>query len=155
MLYALIYETTIVQVADQPFEVAEPAHWVSCPDGCQPYLWRYEGGQCLPPLPPTPTELQRAAVGAVQGALDAQARALGYDGILSLCSYAGSGHPQFAAEGQAALVWRDAAWAALYAYQAQVQSGEQPAPTTVAEAIAAAVACLPAMQKPGELPVAP
>lgn len=71
MPHALINEQTIVQVADAPFDVAEPAHWVSCPDDCQPYRWRYEGGQCLPPPPVPLPEQQAAALARVDADVDA------------------------------------------------------------------------------------
>ena len=74
--------------------------------------------------------LQQSIVDATQQRLDEFARTRNYDGILSACTYATSAVPKFAAEGQYAVQARDATWAALYAFMADVQAGTQPVPTT-------------------------
>jgi hypothetical protein len=66
---------------------------------------------------------------AIQAMLDAEARTRNYDGILSLCSYAASTNPPFAAEGDAGLDWRDAVWSESYRLMALVQTGQMPQPT--------------------------
>lgn len=73
--------------------------------------------------------LQQSIVDATQQRLDDFARTRNYDGILSACTYATSAVPKFAAEGQYAVQARDATWAALYAFMADVQAGTQPVPT--------------------------
>lgn len=73
--------------------------------------------------------LQQAIVAATQQRLDDFARTRNYDGILSACTYATSAVPKFAAEGQYAVQARDATWAALYQFMADVQAGTQPVPT--------------------------
>lgn len=73
--------------------------------------------------------IQKSIVDATQQRLDDFARTRNYDGILSLCTYATSAVPKFAAEGQYAVQARDATWAALYAFMADVQVGTQPVPT--------------------------
>lgn len=73
--------------------------------------------------------LQDAIVAATQQRLDDFARTRNYDGILSACTYATSAVPKFAAEGQYAVQARDATWAALYQFMADVQAGTQPVPT--------------------------
>jgi hypothetical protein len=88
--------------------------------------------------------LQAAIVQATQARLDEFARTRAYDGILSACTYATSGVPKFAAEGQYCVNARDLTWAALYAIQAQVQAGTRPAPARFQDL----EADLPALQWP-------
>ena len=73
--------------------------------------------------------LQQSIVDATQQRLDDFARTRNYDGILSACTYATSAVPKFAAEGQYAVQARDATWAALYSFLADVQAGTQPVPS--------------------------
>lgn len=73
--------------------------------------------------------LQQSIVDATQQRLDDFARTRNYDGILSACTYATSAVPKFAAEGQYAVQARDATWATLYQFMADVQAGTQPVPT--------------------------
>lgn len=83
------------------------------------------------PLPPAVADY----TAAVQCHLDAAARARGYDGILSACSYDGDPDPGFAAEAAAFKAWRSAVWRYGYAQLDAVQAGQRPQPT-VAELIA-------------------
>ena len=73
--------------------------------------------------------LQQSIVDATQQRLDEFARTRNYDGILSAATYATSAVPKFAAEGQYAVQARDATWAALYQFMADVQAGTQPVPS--------------------------
>lgn len=82
-------------------------------------------------------------IDAVQRHLDATAQTRGYDGILSLASYAASTHPPFAAEGRAGADWRDAVWGYCYQVLADVEAGTRPIPS-----IAELIAELPAMVWP-------
>ncbi|MHB1227682.1 MAG: hypothetical protein ACYC0O_09180 [Desulfurivibrionaceae bacterium] len=66
---------------------------------------------------------------AVQDALDNKARERNYDGILSLCTYVTSTNPGFAAEGQAGVAWRDAAWTKCYEVLTEVAVGTRLQPT--------------------------
>lgn len=80
---------------------------------------------------------------AVQSRLDEKAKERNYDGILSLCTYVTSANPACAAEGQAGVAWRDAAWAKCYEVLTAVGAGTRTQPT-VAELLAE----LPAMDWP-------
>lgn len=80
---------------------------------------------------------------AVQKHLDATANEKGYDGILSLCSYATSLDATFSAEGQAGVEWRDAVWRYCYQVMNACLENTRTAPTA-----AELIAELPAMQWP-------
>lgn len=95
-------------------------------------LWDGVAFTTPPPTLPNMADYQTA----VQAALDEQAGERNYDGILSLCSYASSTNPVFAAEGAAGVGWRDGAWATCYELLALWQAGTIPQPT-VAEVLAA------------------
>ena len=73
---------------------------------------------------------------AMQSYLDQTAQERGYDGILSLCSYATSSNPRFGPEGQAGVALRDAVWAYGYAVIDDITAGKRAVPT-VAELVAA------------------
>jgi len=99
----------------------------------QSYAGQYVEGYVRPSdeaqREPTPEELVAIGTGAVQLQLDAFAKTRGYDNILSACTYATSGVPKFAAEGQYCVDLRDNVWAACYAILADVQAGNRPMPT--------------------------
>jgi len=94
---------------------------------------------------PTPEQIQQQLTNAVQAHLDNKAQERGYDGILSLATYANSTNPQFSAEGLAGAQWRDDTWAACYVILDEVLSAMRTIPT-VEELIAE----LPVLHWPDE-----
>ena len=72
--------------------------------------------------------LQASIVQATQERLDDFAKTRNYDGILSACTYATSGVPRFASEGQYAVNARDETWATLYQIMGDVEAGKRAMP---------------------------
>lgn len=89
--------------------------------------------QHIAAVSPQPEQIITEVTAATQKRLDDFARTRNYDGILSACTYATSGVPKFAAEGQAAVDARDNTWAALYAFMDSVIAGTQPMPSSFAD----------------------
>lgn len=81
----------------------------------------------------------------VQARLDAAARSLGYDSIISACSYATSSHPVYGAQGRYFTQWRDACWQSLFDLIDQGLGLQYPLPS---------LAQLDAALPPFDLPVA-
>lgn len=77
--------------------------------------------------------IQGAIIAATQIRLDEFAQSRHYDGILSACTYATSGVPKFAAEGQCCVNARDATWSALYTIMGEVLAGTRAMPESFAD----------------------
>ena len=80
---------------------------------------------------PTQAEVIAGYTQQVQSYLDTTAQTRGYDGILSLCTYATSSNATFAKEGQIGAIWRDAVWTKCYEILAEVQAGTREVPTDI------------------------
>lgn len=78
---------------------------------------------------PTAAEIIANYTASIQKRLDDFARTRNYDGILSAATYATSQVPKFKAEGQYAVVARDATWAKCYEVLVAVEDGSRPMPT--------------------------
>ena len=84
---------------------------------------------------PEPTEeeikaqLQAQYTNYIQFILDAEAKELGYDSCLSVCSYINTGVAKFDAEGEAFRSWRSAVWNKGYEVLALVLAGEMEIPS--------------------------
>jgi hypothetical protein len=79
---------------------------------------------------PTEAEVLAAYEKAVDDHMNAHARALDYDSLLSAISYAEEpAVPKFQLEGQALRAWRSLCWAKCHEVLNAVKAGERAAPT--------------------------
>jgi len=83
--------------------------------------------------PPTPQQIQASITAEVQARLDAFARQREYDGIISLCSYAGDPDATLKAEGTLGMTKRSQTWAKMKQIRAAVLAGTRPMPTSIAD----------------------
>jgi len=73
--------------------------------------------------------LKTSLTRAIQTHMDNTCVALGYDSILSLCTYATSTIEHYAKEGQAGIKWRDDVWELSRTIFSDVLAGNRTAPT--------------------------
>lgn len=84
----------------------------------------------LPAPAPTEAEIVTTYMAQVQLHMDATARLYGYDGLISVISYADEpAVARYQAEGQAFRAWRSACWFACEQMLATVKAGDRTAPT--------------------------
>ncbi|MFC0245834.1 hypothetical protein ACFOLL_12540 [Falsochrobactrum ovis] len=104
---------------------------------------RWDGEKVVeytPPLPmPTADDYRRE----IQNLIDTKAQEKDYDSGATLASYVSSTIPQWAAEAQAFVAWRDAVWLHALTELDKVQSGARSQPT-----IEGFLAELPTMEWP-------
>ena len=103
-----------------------PEVWDVKPNG---YFTPEEWAALHPVLPPTLDEQQAAFTAAIQRRLDVFVQTRGYDNIFTAATYATSSDPQFAVEGQYAVLARDLTWRTAYQILAEVLGGLRPPPT--------------------------
>lgn len=92
---------------------------------------------------PTTQELVAQFTSAIDGHVEATARARQYNGAAHLASYVASTVPAWSAEALAFIAWRDQVWLFALSELAQIQSGTKPLP-----AVADLIASLPVIQWP-------
>lgn len=89
---------------------------------------------------PTAEEQQQELIkrfrSAIQSWMDSEAIKLGYDNILSVCSYINTGNLKFDAEGEAFRQWRSAVWSKGYELIDEVIAGNRGVPDNPADVIA-------------------
>ena len=78
------------------------------------------------------SSLENELTADIQNHLDSVARTRGYDGILSLVSYANSTDAVFGPEGIAGRNWRDAVWNSASVILGNVKNGSRAIPTSSA-----------------------
>ena len=126
MPHALVENGIVVQL---DLTGNPPQGYVECPDEVQPdYSYDGEGWAAPPvaePEPPTLADYENA----IQGLVDSTATEKMFRDGVTLASYVSSTNPQWAAEAQAFVAWRDAVWAYSYTELAKVQAGEREQPT--------------------------
>jgi hypothetical protein len=135
---------SVIRISDH--KLVAPCQASNDPDFLAYLAWIQAGNQPAEPPDPEPDDLiqmKQALIDTIQALMDNTAKERGYDTILSLCTYATSTIPQFKAEAQAGVVWRDQCWAYGYTILAEVLQGQRAIPT-VEEVIAG----LPQMQWP-------
>lgn len=76
--------------------------------------------------PLTPEETIASYEAAAKLVLDDLAKSWGYDSMLEAASYVNSTNPQYKAEAEALVLWRDQTWDKIY----QIEAGELPTTTT-------------------------
>lgn len=85
-----------------------------------------------PPAPPPEPEPESPTLedyrAAIRAHVDATAQTRDYDNAVSCASYVNSTNPQWAAEAQAFVAWRDAVWSYVFAELAKVENGQRPQP---------------------------
>lgn len=91
----------------------------------------YDGVNFASPSIPQPSqeEILSKLISGVQSYLDSTAKQMGYDGIVSLCSYKGSTDAIFNKEGTAGVAWRDLVWRTCYTIRDEVLAGTRTIPT--------------------------
>ncbi len=85
------------------------------------------------PAPLPPERIEAMIVAQTQARLDTFARNLGYDSILSACTYASSSVPRFKSDGQYCVDARDGTWSALWKLLQSVKDGGAKMPTGFAD----------------------
>ena len=79
--------------------------------------------------------LKHMITAAIDGQVEAMAHSLGYNSAAHLASYAASTVPQWAAQAQDFIRWRDTVWLTAFKHLAAVEAGA--APPTAADVLAA------------------
>ena len=113
----------VVTTADAETHFGGPWGWIQ-DAGCA------EWQENLPTAEEIAAETRSMLTTAVQSHLDASARALGYDDIKTVCTYADEpAVAKFQTEGQAFRAWRSLVWAYCYAQLDAVTAGQRTVPT--------------------------
>ncbi|MEY8688317.1 MAG: hypothetical protein AB9M53_00375 [Leptothrix sp. (in: b-proteobacteria)] len=139
-MYRRTHADALIRLSDGAWIPPEP----TLIDWQEAQSWLAAGGVPEPMPAPTDAELIARFSAAIQSHIDAQAQALGYDGIATAVTYADEpAVAQFQAEGRALRAWRSQVWAAAYATLAAVKAG---APLPNLPALIASLPAFPALK---------
>jgi hypothetical protein len=141
--YAIIADGKVANVAVAESPLAE--NWIEAPVQVTPG-WLYDGASFtpFPPPEPDPVELIETYRKAVQAHIDATAQSKGYETGFALAGYVNSTVPQWKAEAEVFVAWRDQVWLFVFGLLAEVQAGTAPLP----ESSDALIAQLPTITWP-------
>ena len=130
MVYAIVKDNVVVNTIEAPENWSEgiPVVFgsISVGDIYDPNTHTFSPA----PQPVLPeATVQAALTDAIQRHLDKVAQERLYDGILSLCTYAGDPDPILNAEGMAGKIFRSACWKKSSEIMANVKAGFRTIPT--------------------------
>lgn len=92
-------------------------------------LRRYVDGKIVEYTPPAPVPTADDYRRAIQALIDTKAQEKQYDSGATLASYVNSTVPEWSAQAQAFVTWRDSVWVYAFAELEKVQSGEREQPS--------------------------
>lgn len=118
---------------DNSLHVIEPEFAHMLPAGCVEISDAEAAAIRAAQNQPTPQQIEADIAAEVQRRLEAWAQQREYDGIVSLCSYAGDPDPTLNAEGTLGVNTRSATWVAMKRIRAEVLAGTRPMPQTIAD----------------------
>ncbi|KQZ87192.1 hypothetical protein ASD64_07050 [Mesorhizobium sp. Root157] len=138
--------TTELTDSDELRDTVEYVSRESDAYGLAPVIWAavqqwISDGKTVEPYNPVPTLTEFQS--AIQAHVDASAVSKLYNDGNALAGYVNSTVPQWAAEAQAFVTWRDVVWVYAYAELGKVQNGQRQVP-----AVEAFIGELPALVWP-------
>lgn len=122
MTYRLAADGLVIRLADGAVIPPDPRN----ADRMRFEAWVGEGNTPAPAPAPPPLD----PVAVINGHVEGVAQGMGYSSAASCAGYAASTVPQWAAEAQAFIGWRDQVWTLVFARQ------DEPVPATAEEIIA-------------------
>lgn len=124
-MHALMLDKTVVDVATAPFPVAEPLFWTDCPNHVVAgYIFNGTEFVEKPILPKSKEQIQAECETVIEGFIDTKARERMYKSAESCISYLNSRNPQWAAEAEAFIVWRDDVYSYVIELQRKIEARE-------------------------------
>ena len=144
MRAAIIENGVVKNVVKADPEFAQSQGWVVSDTAEIGDLYDGSSFTTPPPEPQSPEQIKERLRRAVEEHVEETAQSRDYSSAVSLASYTASTKPDWSAEAQAFVQWRDNVWEYVFQRLAAVESGEEE-PPEIAEAL---IADLPAMVWP-------